>query len=258
MQTDPKLLEEQAHQFLSQGKLEESSKGFKLAAEGYRSQGRHKQAAVCFAAAAGCSGKECGESAFYRAALAYQEAARQSELSGDFEYASLLYKYAAINYEKDGEFLNFSECFYRSREAQRKFSTYLLISPKKIHHIAQGEGHRGVKARLKHLITAVTLTLACLVWGHGERPWRAFFCAIAMVILCAVFYAWTDLNVGGVISRPGFLNALYFSTTTFTTVGYGDIVAVGPAKAMVMLEAFCGIFMMPLFIVSLSRKYMRL
>jgi hypothetical protein len=45
---------------------------------------------------------------------------------------------------------------------------------------------------------------------------------------------------------------------TFTTVGYGDIIAVGFNKAVAMLEAFCGIFIMPLFIIGLSRKYLRI
>jgi hypothetical protein len=44
---------------------------------------------------------------------------------------------------------------------------------------------------------------------------------------------------------------------SFTTVGYGDITPVGLTKAVVILELFCGIFIVPLFIVALSRKYLR-
>ena len=258
METDPKILEEQAHQFLSQEKLDEAFKSFKLAADNYKSQGKHKQAALCFAAAAGCWSKKCGERTFYHAALTYAQAARQSEISGDLEYAALLYKYAAINYERDGDFSNFSECFYRSRESQRKFLTYLFINPKKIHRIASSEAGRGLKVRSGYFLAWFVLTLSCLIWGHGERPLRTFFCAIVIILFSAFFYTGMTLFRAESILRPGFFDSLYFSVATFTTVGYGDITAVGLSKAVAMLEVFCGIFIIPIFIVALSRKYLRI
>jgi hypothetical protein len=101
------------------------------------------------------------------------------------------------------------------------------------------------------------LTFSCFIWGYGERPLRAFSSAIAVVFSASVFYIWTGLFKGGVVFRPDFFEALYFSAITFTTVGYGDLTPAGLSKVVVIIEAFCGIFLTPLFIVALSRKYLR-
>ncbi len=258
METEAKLLEERAHEFLSRGELDQAFSLFKEAAHIYKAKGQHKQAALCFAAAAGCWSKKCGERLFFNSALYYEEAARQSEVSRDLEYASLLYKYAAINYERDGEFVNFSDCFYRSRECYRKYLAYSFISPKKIHHIVRAEAERGAGVKLRHIFFWLVLTFSYLVWGYGERPIRAFFFALAVIFLSAIFYLWGGLSKAGELFRPEFLEAFYFSAVTFTTVGYGDIVPIGLSKAVGILEAFCGIFIMPLFVVALSRKYLRI
>jgi len=57
--------------------------------------------------------------------------------------------------------------------------------------------------------------------------------------------------------KPDLFDSLYFSVVTFTTLGYGDITVSGLLRIVVICEAFCGIFIMPLFIVALSRKYLR-
>jgi hypothetical protein len=257
MEAEAKVLEEKAHELLGQEKFKESFKLFRDAATIYRAEKKHKQAALCFAAAAGCWNKECGESAFYHSAIAYQQAAQQSEAGADFEYAALLYKYAAINYERDGEFVSYSDCFYRSKECYRKFLTRLFTNPKKIHHIVASAAQRGLRHRLKYFFAWALLSLSCLVWGHGERPGRAFVSAVFVILLSAVFYTFGGLTKNTALFRPDFWEALYFSTITFTTVGYGDITPAGWIKVAVIFEAFCGVFIMPLFIVALSRKYLR-
>ena len=45
---------------------------------------------------------------------------------------------------------------------------------------------------------------------------------------------------------------------TFSTVGYGDITPVGLTRLVAMLEVLSAIFIVPLFIVGLSRKYLRI
>ena len=257
METDAKVLEEKAHEFLAQEKFEEAFKFFRDAALIYCGEKKHKQAALCFAAAAGCWNKKCGESAFYHSALAYEQAAQQSEACADFEYATLLYKYAAINYERDGEFADYSDCFYRSKECYRKFLNHLFISPKKIHHITRSAAERGIKHRLKYFFAWVLLTFSCLVWGHGERPGRAFASAVSVILLSAVFYTFGGLMKSAALFKPDLFDSLYFSVVTFTTLGYGDITVSGLLRIVVICEAFCGIFIMPLFIVALSRKYLR-
>lgn len=52
-----------------------------------------------------------------------------------------------------------------------------------------------------------------------------------------------------------FLNCLYFSVVTFTTLGYGDLQpAVGLSRFFVSLEAIIGAFTMALFVYTFARK----
>jgi len=53
------------------------------------------------------------------------------------------------------------------------------------------------------------------------------------------------------------LNCLYFSVVTFTTLGYGDMVPVGAARALAAFEAFTGSFTMALFVVVFVKKMTR-
>ena len=257
METDPKLLEKEAYAFLAQEKPEEAYRLFKKAADIYRREGNHKESALCFASAASCWGKKCGEKTFYESASLYEEAARCAKEYLDFEYSSLLYKYAAISYERDGEFLNFSDCFYHSKETYRKFLAYSLFKSKKIHHIIKGQSTKGIKGKIKVIFLWFLMTFSYLIWGHGERPARTFYTAIMLILLSSFIYAWGDLFKNGSIFKPDFLESLYLSVMTFTTVGYGDVTPVGLNRLVAMCEAFSGMFIVPLFMIGLSRKYLR-
>jgi len=258
MDTDPKLLEKDAYLCLEQEKLEEAYRLFRKAADIYKIKGNHKQSALCFASAASCWALKSGEKTFYNSATLYEEAARASEISGDFEYASLLYRYAAISFERDMEFINFSECFYRSKECQRKFFAFSLINPKKIHHITESEEKKGIKETTRRIFLWFSLTFSYLIWGHGERPGRTFYSGIVLIFLSAFFYTAGYLMRGVSVFKPNLFEAFYFSAITFTTVGYGDITPIGLSRLIAIIESFCGLFIVPIFIIGLSRKYLRI
>lgn len=257
MNTDPRNLEKEAHTFLSEEKFEEAHRLFSEAGRLYKEQANHKEASLCFASAASCWSIKSGEKTFYNAAVSYEEAAREAEISGDYQYASLLYKYAAINYERDIVFIEFSDCLYRSRECYRKFVTYLLINPKKIHQISQSKEERGVKGFIKHVFLWFVLTFSWIVWGHGEKPSRTLSFGVLVIFISAGFYTLGEMLKNGIVYKLGFFEALYFSGITFATVGYGDITPLGFCKMIAMIEAFCAIFVIPLFITGLARKYLR-
>ena len=57
-------------------------------------------------------------------------------------------------------------------------------------------------------------------------------------------------------SRPYFHQFLYFSLTTLTTVGYGDITPVNPfAQVWSTMEAVCGTLYMALLVARLVGLY---
>jgi tetratricopeptide (TPR) repeat protein len=255
---DPKTLEKEAYTFLAQERYEEAFKSFTRAADIYKGKANHQQAALCLASAASCWGLRSGEKTFYNAATSYESAAKEAEATGDLEYASMLYKYAAINYEKDMELASFSDMYYASKECYRRFLTLRLFWPSKIHPIMASNEQDGIRGTPRRLFQWIAFTLSFLLWGHGERPARAFFFGIFLIALCAFLYTQGNLLSHGVVFHPTIWQALYFSIVTFTTVGYGDITPIGFARVIVVFELFYGIFVMPLFIVGLSRKYLRI
>lgn len=255
---DPKTLEQLAYSFIADGKFDDAFRLLGQAANIYREQNNHRQAALCFASAAGCWSAKVGEKRFLNSASFYKEAAEEAKKVGDLEYASILYKHAAINFERDLEFTGFSDCFYESKECHRKFLWWMLVNPSKIHPIKTViKNRRGILGFTRTLLPWIITTFSFLIWGHGEKPVRAFFSAIFLILFSALVYSYGTLAASGVIFRPNFLRALYFSAVTFTTVGYGDVTPVGFSRIMAVTEAMCQVFIFPLFMVSLTRKYLR-
>jgi hypothetical protein len=101
-----------------------------------------------------------------------------------------------------------------------------------------------------------------LLWGYGQRPGRLFVVSLAYLTAFAagyfVFGIKSEACVTG-FAAPAklahFLDCLYFSFVTFTTVGYGDFVPCSlPSRALAATEAFSGIFIMSLFVTANVRK----
>jgi len=184
-------LEKEAQALLSQHSDEQAYELMKKAAYAYRNEGQCRQAAYCFAAAASIWGNVYGDKSFYASAQLFKEAAMEAEKYHDYDYAALLYKYAAVNYERDWEYNAYADCFYFSKECRRKL---LMKFPK---------GLRWQEYLLQFCRWCIS-SLSCVVWGYGEKPFRTL------------------------------------------------------AIWIVVFEAFCGTFIFPIFIIALSRRYLRL
>ncbi|MBT4044247.1 MAG: hypothetical protein HOK21_03255 [Rhodospirillaceae bacterium] len=110
-----------------------------------------------------------------------------------------------------------------------------------------------------------TVDLFC---GYGERPFRVVLVSISVILSCALLYfafGITD-HAGIVIFDPAtglaensmsFLNVLYFSVVTFTTLGYGDMSPIGITRLIAASEAFLGAFVLALFVVVFVKKMTR-
>lgn len=99
-----------------------------------------------------------------------------------------------------------------------------------------------------------------LLFGYGERPVRVLVTSAIIILVCAFYY-----SLDGVLEfrdgaiEPSFRQGLYFSTITFTTLGYGDFYpsAYGICRQVAMLEALAGGCLMALFIVCLAKRFSR-
>jgi len=240
-----KSTEQQAHDLLEQGNYLEAAELYSQAAKTFQRQDKHDRAAICLAASASSRALILGEKTFHRVALLYEEGAQEAEISKDLEYASMLYKYAAIAYERDNDNNAFSECFFKSKESYRKF-------------LIQSLSHSNFKQWIERMGSLFTATIAYLLWGYGERPHRIILFGLVLILVFALFYTQGSFLSGKVPFKPNFSQAAYFSFTTYTKVGPEEVLyPLGFNKFFAVIEGFIGIFTIPLYLTGLCRKYLR-
>ncbi len=108
------------------------------------------------------------------------------------------------------------------------------------------------------------LILGRWLFGYGERPVRVLVASMLIILVCGMFYSspYAELSYRAdpVPTGWSFMDGLYFSTITFTTLGFGDMY---PAyhhqltRCIAMAEAVSGACLMALFVVALSKRYSR-
>jgi hypothetical protein len=109
------------------------------------------------------------------------------------------------------------------------------------------------------------LVFGRIVFGYGERPLNPLLLGLGVILLCSGLYAGLDavapghmVNAAAVEAyRCDFTEALYFSAVTFTTLGYGDCAPKPAYRFLAASEAVLGAALMAVFVVCLTRKYMR-
>lgn len=117
---------------------------------------------------------------------------------------------------------------------------------------------------LKRIISK-TIDLFC---GYGEAPLRVVGFSLILILISAVLYFFSGLQYGDqlqVFSLNNdfgtnfmlFLNCIYYSVVTFTTLGYGDFTPIGFSRAIAAFEAFTGSFTIALFVVVFVKKMTR-
>lgn len=108
-----------------------------------------------------------------------------------------------------------------------------------------------------HYLPSLFMSLVC---GYGEKPHRIALAAILTILSFAlIFYLFNGIRD---VLDPSYImkwsDCIYYSTVTFTTVGYGDFIPKPYPffRLSAALEAFLGVFLTGLFIFTLARKYL--
>lgn len=99
-----------------------------------------------------------------------------------------------------------------------------------------------------------------LLFGYGERPVRVLLASAVIIIICAFLFSLDNALITRIGSaKHSLLEGLYFSTITFTTLGYGDLypAAEGFYRQLAMFEAVAGGCLMALFVVCLAKRFSR-
>jgi len=75
------------------------------------------------------------------------------------------------------------------------------------------------------------------------NPWVIYMVCLLMLLHITEIGAWAAMfRIIGLL--PDFETALYFSMTSYTTVGYGDVVLSGPWRLLGPVESVVGVLML--------------
>lgn len=79
-------------------------------------------------------------------------------------------------------------------------------------------------------------------WGYGRKPFRVVRNSIGLIFLFALIYlmAHSNINMPPKETSFSFLDSIYYSTVTFTTLGYGDFTPSGFLRIVSAIEACLG------------------
>lgn len=114
--------------------------------------------------------------------------------------------------------------------------------------------------------------IALVLCGYGERPSFTFYTILISTLLFGIIYMFTGVSIGEgdpihypiseglsfgkVLADYG--RCVFFSITTFSTVGYGNYVPDGPASMIVAgLHMFIGVSLCALWTGCIFRKFAR-
>jgi uncharacterized protein YjbI with pentapeptide repeats len=95
------------------------------------------------------------------------------------------------------------------------------------------------------------------IFGYGTQPFKVIISAILIITLFAFLFMTSGISNVGIeeITSNNFFDCMYFSTITFTTLGYGDFRPLeGLGRILAGSEAFIGAFMMALFVYTFARR----
>jgi len=201
------------------------------------------------------------------------------EKEKEFNEAQKVYLMLKNNFHSIGKYDEESWSFIKEKEMEKKFNSfpsfleeevpfYINLLKKFVIFLIWLFSKKGIRW--------LNLSISSFIYQYGENPWYVIRFALIVILI----FAWL-LNVSGIVksdrtvlilkqieemqggnvlkySGPiigNFLDCLYFSVVTFTTLGYGDFQPLeGWSRFLVSSEALLGAFTMALFVYTFARR----
>ncbi len=114
---------------------------------------------------------------------------------------------------------------------------------------------------IRNLLEIVLIDATC---RYGTDWWALIKSSVLIIFSFSFFYFLSNylpilgnLNTSPQNLLEAYLNSLYFSIITFSTVGYGEIYPEGCIRFLAGFQSLVGAFFVALFVVVFARKWMR-
>ncbi len=102
-----------------------------------------------------------------------------------------------------------------------------------------------------------TKSLSFYYWEYGRKPHRIIYYSLSIIFVFGFLY-WLNKECIALnsirIKEFTLLDGFYFSTTTYTTLGYGDLSPLGGLRILTSIEAFLGVINMGFLISGYSNN----
>jgi len=173
------------------------------------------------------------------------------------------YKRLRMLFQSNGHQQEVSKAFYYERYYEMKYhwaETKFLQSFLSIWEINKKFGISALKNNFKTFFKSIFNFVAYAIWGFGERPVRIFTSTLFLIFTYSIIYKFSDITVklvNNFDTNLGWINSIYFSIVTFTTLGLGDITPLHSSdsyKLIVGSEALLGAFFMGLIVAGFANK----
>jgi hypothetical protein len=164
-----------------------------------------------------------------------------------------------INAIESGDLNAVNKIFLQEMKAERDEFFSILKLKKDV----DDERTIGVRSWVRALLGWVSHLLQWHILGYGFRFLIVLRTAILIIFLAAICYSQAGATFRrsedpGKVITLGFWEASYFSTITFSTVGYGDLVPVGQsARALASFEAGTGAIFIGVVAATIYRRLQR-
>lgn len=216
------------------GLFAKAGENYRRSGEAYKQAERWQEVGLSYEQ----SGEACKRAEAWRAAgLSFAQSGEAYKNAKDWSDAEDSFCKAKIAYNEGGMYEDSGAMYYKEMVMKRM----------------------QLKKRSWARFLSFMYDLAC---GYGEKPQNIITVGLGSICLFAVVTFIADGLSPVNFTTPKtvwgkFFDAFYFSTLTFTSLGYGDIHPKEYIKPVVMLEALLGTFLITLFIMVSGRKMMR-
>ncbi|NHN43013.1 transporter [Halorubellus sp. JP-L1] len=207
-------------------------------------------------------------SRFDQAIISNTRVNRSTTFGGTTEYErELEHAESKEAYRKDAE-----AAVWTYREIHGLFIENALPLEAREYYNKEKDTRRRLAWHMGHYPQAIKAEASKWVTGYGMNPYRVIGTAAVVIVVCAFLFPLTGgieettgddtarWSLGNLSGSPAYIGhvivkSLYFSTITFTTLGYGDITPVGTtARVIAGVESLLGALLTALLVFVLSRR----